>query len=82
MENEIKVQLDRIEKLLVSHTQMLTELVSILNNHNIRLDDFGKNRIASEASTDTINQQGKQMALKSKRKTSKEELDRRLDAFL
>ncbi|MBE5394355.1 hypothetical protein HT747_04160 [Brevibacillus borstelensis] len=82
MGKKIKKQLDHIETVLNSQTQMLTELVSLLKNNNVQLSDFHKNQDASIPFDGAEFKRGKTITATARQKPTMNELNERLDRLI
>ncbi|USG67354.1 hypothetical protein NDK47_08810 [Brevibacillus ruminantium] len=82
MGKKIKKQLDRIETVLNSHSQILTELVSILKNDNIQPSDFHKHYDASILLDGAEIKRGKTNTTNSTHEPTINELNERLDRLI
>lgn len=79
MGKKIKKQLDHIETVLNSHTQILTELVSILKNNNVQLSDHQDASIPFDAAEF---KSGRTITATARQKPTMNELNERLDRLV
>ncbi|MGO0059760.1 hypothetical protein ACTID9_07080 [Brevibacillus fluminis] len=82
MGKKIKKQLDHIETVLNSQTQILTELVSLLKNNNVQLSDFHQNQDASIPFDGAEFKRSKTITATARRKPTMNELKERLDRLI